>query len=81
MHFPVVFSLKVVGAVDANLESIIVPALQKNNIETDHVRISARLSREGKYTAFTVTFMAQSQEQLDNIYREISGNPAVIIVI
>lgn len=81
MHFPVVFSMKVVGTVDANLESIIVPALKNNAVDIEHVRMSARLSREGKYTAFTVTFMATSQDQLDNIYREISGNPAVIIVL
>lgn len=81
MHFPVVFSMKVVGQVDANLEAIIAPALQTNGVDIEHVRMSARLSREGKYTAFTVTFMAKSQEQLDSIYKEISGNPAVIIVL
>lgn len=81
MHFPVVFSLKVVGTVEANLESIIVPVMQKNDVDVEHVRLSARLSRGGNYTAFTVTFMAKSQEQLDNIYRELSGNPAVIIVL
>lgn len=81
MHFPIVFSLKVVGEVDSNLESIIVAALQKNEIDIEHVRISARLSKAGKYTSLTATFMAMSQEQLDNIYREISGNPKVIIVL
>lgn len=81
MHFPVVFSLKVVGTVDANLESIIVPVMQKNQIDIDKMRMSARLSRNGKYTSFTITFMAKNQEQLDDIYRELSGNPAVIIVL
>lgn len=81
MHFPVVFNLKVVGEVQANLEAIIVPVMQKHNIDVDKMRLSARLSRNGKYTSFTVTFMAKDQEQLDNIYRELSGNPSVIIVL
>lgn len=81
MHFPVVFSLKVVGTVAANLESIIVPVMQKNEVDIEHLRMSARLSRNGNYTAFTVTFMAKNQEQLDNIYRELSGNPDIIIVL
>lgn len=81
MHFPVVFSLKVVGTVEANLESLIVPVMQKNHVDVEKMRMSARLSRNGKYTSFTVTFMAKNQEQLDDIYRELSGNPAVIIVL
>jgi Uncharacterized conserved protein len=81
MHFPVVFSLKAVATVAANLEAIIAPIMQKNDVDVEHMRISARLSRSGNYTSFTVTFMAKSQEQLDNIYRELSGNPLVIIVL
>lgn len=81
MHFPVVFNLKVVGTVEANLESIIVPVMQKHEIDLDKMRLSAKLSRNGKYTSFTVTFMAKSQAQLDEIYRELSSNPAVIIVL
>ena len=81
MHFPVVFSLKVVGTITANLEAIIVPVMQKNDVDIDHLRLSARLSSGGNYTSFTVTFMAKSQEQLDNIYRELSGDPNIIIVL
>ncbi|HSX21055.1 MAG TPA: DUF493 domain-containing protein [Gammaproteobacteria bacterium] len=81
MHFPVVFSLKVVGTVAANLEAIIVPVMQKNNVDLEHMRMSARLSANGNYTSFTVTFMAKSQQQLDDIYRALSSDPAVIIVL
>lgn len=81
MHFPVVFSIKVVGTVTANLESIIIPVMQQNHIDLEKMRISTRLSRHGKYTSVTVTFMAKDQDQLDAIYREISGNPEVIIVL
>jgi putative lipoic acid-binding regulatory protein len=81
MHFPVIFSLKIIGAVDANLEAIIVPVLNKHNVDNEHLRLSAKLSSEGKYTSFTATFMAESQEQLDNIYRELSGHPQIIMVL
>ncbi len=81
MHFPVVFNLKVVGEVQANLEAIIVPVMLRHNIDVDKMRLSARLSRNGKYTSFTVTFMARDQEQLDDIYRELSAHPNIIIVL
>ena len=81
MHFPVVFSLKVVGTVEAKLEPIILSALKKHKVDTKHTRISERFSTGWKYVSFTVTFMAKSQAQLDDIYRELSSNPLVIIVI
>ncbi len=81
MHFPIVFNLKVVGTVEANLESIIVPVMQTSEIDIEKMRLSARLSRNGKYTSFTVTFMAKSQGQLDDIYRELSSHPDIIIVL
>jgi|JI10StandDraft_1071094.scaffolds.fasta_scaffold765932_1 putative lipoic acid-binding regulatory protein len=81
MHFPVVFSLKVVAAVDVDLESIIKPVMQKNDVDAEHLRLSKRSSSNGKYNSYTVTFMAKSQEQLDNIYRELSGNPEIVFVL
>lgn len=81
MHFPVVFSLKVVGALDANLESIIATVMEKYAVDKEHLRMSERLSSGGKYKAYTVTFMAKSQEQLDNIYRDLSSDPKVMWVL
>jgi putative lipoic acid-binding regulatory protein len=81
MIFPSKFSLKVVGTVEANLEAIIVPVIRKHKVDIERCRLSARLSKGGKYTSFTATFTADSQEQLDNIYRELSANPQIIMVL
>lgn len=81
MDFPCEFTMKVIGAVEANLEDIVKPALIKNNIDITHAQIATRLSSGGKYSALTVTFNTESQEQLDEIYREISGNPQVQMVL
>lgn len=40
-----------------------------------------RRSREGKYAAVTCTLEAESREQLDAIYRELSADPAVILAL
>lgn len=81
MDFPTKFSMKVVGAAEANLESIIVAAIRNNNIEIETTTIVPKDSSAGKYTSFTVTFNVDSQEQLDNVYRELSGNPQIIMVL
>ncbi len=81
MHFPVIFSLKIIGTIEANLEAIIVPVMQKHKVDSEHLRLSAKVSRQGKYTSFTATFMAENQAQLDDIYRELSAHPQIIMVL
>jgi len=43
--------------------------------------ISSRLSRDGKYLSVTTTFIATSQEQLDDLYYELSRNELVMMVL
>lgn len=43
--------------------------------------ISTRASRDGNYLAITINVHAESQEQLDAAYQELSANPHVIMVL
>jgi putative lipoic acid-binding regulatory protein len=40
-----------------------------------------RASREGKYLSLTCVVNATSREQLDELYRELSGHPQVVMVL
>jgi putative lipoic acid-binding regulatory protein len=40
-----------------------------------------RASRLGNYISLTCTINATSREQLDALYRELSGNPRVVMVL
>lgn len=81
MEFPTEFAIKVVGALGSDLEELIVAAIRQNNVDIERTKITSRQSSGGKYTSFTVTFTAESQEQLDNIYRALSGNDKVLMVL
>jgi putative lipoic acid-binding regulatory protein len=81
MEFPCEFSLKIFCAVTVDLEPTIIAALRANNVGIEQVKVSMRASSGGKYNAYTAAFPAESQEQLDNIYRELSSNPEVIMVL
>lgn len=82
MYFPIVFSLKVVAATTHNdIEGLIISVLQDNHVDENLWRISSRLSRAGNYVSFTATFMAKSQDQLDSIYRALSSNQKIIMVL
>jgi hypothetical protein len=43
--------------------------------------IEMRPSSAGKYLSVTCTVRAESREQLDALYRELSGHPAVKVVL
>ncbi len=81
MDFPCEFTIKVVGTVAANLEAIIVPVLRKHNVNIESMKLTSRVSKEGKYASFSIVLDAQSQEQLDNIYRELSAHPDVLFCL
>jgi len=81
MNFPCSFVLKVMGTIDAQLEVAIVPVLSKHIEDITQIEITTRLSTGGKFSSVTVKFTANSQEQLDNIYREITARPDVLMVL
>jgi putative lipoic acid-binding regulatory protein len=43
--------------------------------------VAVRASRNGKYVSVTVTFEAQGQDQLDELYRELSGHERILMVL
>ncbi len=43
--------------------------------------VTVRDSRNGKYSAVTVMFEARDQEQLDALYRELSGHERILMVL
>lgn len=69
------------GTVDAKLEASIVPVLSKYIPNIEDVEITTRQSKGGKFAAITAKFVATDQEQLDNIYRELSARPDVLMVL
>ncbi len=74
LHFPCDFSLKVMGEDIDNYADYVLSVCQKHidNVTSDKLR--TRPSRNGKYLAVTVTFVAASREQLDNLYLELNAH-------
>lgn len=81
MKFPCEFSLKVMGETNMDLDLAISPILNKYIGDIEMIKFATKESAAGKYQSITVTFTAESQEQLDNIYREITALPNVLMVL
>jgi len=81
MQFPTKFRLRVFG-LDVDDFAIFVMCIIRQHVpELNEDHIETRNSREGKYLAVRVSFVAKSREQLDAIYRELSGHERVLFVL
>jgi putative lipoic acid-binding regulatory protein len=79
--FPCIFPIKVMGANQDDFETLVVSIIKKHaTIATEEV-ITSRLSRGGRFLSLTVHIHAESQDQLDAIYRELSAHERVLMML
>jgi len=81
LSFPCDFVIKVFGLESDEFTQTILALIQKHFPDVSESAIQNRPSKDGKYSALSITVHAQSQEQLDNTYRELSSNPAVLMAL
>jgi hypothetical protein len=81
LEFPCQFPLKTIGKNTGVLENIVVEIVRRHVPELEERHISSRLSRDGKYISITIVFTAQSREQLDGLYYELSTTENVMFVL
>jgi putative lipoic acid-binding regulatory protein len=79
-EYPLLFPLKVIGRNADDFEGFVVSVVQTHAPLSERT-VTTRLSQGGKYLAVTVTFMAESREQLDAIYQELSDNQRVLMAL
>lgn len=80
-EFPCDFPIKVMGLAAEDFDSVVVEIVMRHVGDLNEGAVVARSSRNGKYVSVTVTFRAQGQEQLDDLYRELSGHARIIMVL
>ena len=73
LEFPCHFPLKVIGKNVEEFELQVMRIMQKHVTEADTAQCRRRLSAGNKYLALTISFMAQSQGQLEAIYKELQS--------
>ncbi|NJD58960.1 MAG: DUF493 domain-containing protein [Anaerolineales bacterium] len=81
MNFPTRFPVKVMGANQDDFETLVVEIIRKHAELAEEDVVVSRLSRNGKFVSITVQVKAESQEQLDNLYRELSAHERVLMML
>ena len=75
-----VFPLKAIGRNADDFEGFVVAVVQANAPLSART-VTTRLSQAGKYLAVTVTFVAESREQLDAIYQELYDSGRLLMAL
>ena len=78
MEFPCQFPIKAMGKVEDNFDALIVSIVRNHVSDLTENAVKSRLSKEGKFISITVTVQAESKQQLDNIYRELTAHEKVL---
>jgi putative lipoic acid-binding regulatory protein len=81
MDFPRVFPIKVMGANQDDFENLVLSIIQKHAAVAEENGMASHLSRNGRFISLTVRIHALSQEQLDDIYRELSAHEKVLMML
>lgn len=71
LEYPGRFPLKVFGKDNADFETAVVDLVRARIPEAEHIEISRRHSKGGKYVALTLTFTVYTQQQLEDIYQDL----------
>jgi len=81
MEFPCDFPIKVMGMAAVDFELIVAEIVRRHAPELCEAAVKSRHSKEGKYISVTVAVNAQSKEQLDNIYMDLTSHERVIMAL
>jgi len=81
LRFPCLYPLKVIGKNEEAYHAE-VHRIAKKHIPSFHEsQITLKSSGKDAYCSFTITFTAESNEQLENLYRELSAHKNTILVL
>lgn len=80
-QFPCEFLIKVFGNTSDQFELEVLTIIRKHVEDLTEDALRVRPSKDGKYLAITVKINAQSKAQLDDIYRDLSANPHVLMAM
>lgn len=81
LTFPCDFTIKVFGLKSDEFEGEVLMLIHKHVPNLSGRAIQARPSENGKYLALSITIHVTSKEQLDDIYRDLSASPHVLMAL
>ena len=79
--FPCDFIVKVFGMPSAAFEELVIAIVLKQDPHYDRKTLTQRPSKDGKYVAYSLLVHVQNQTQIDDIYRDLTASPLVLMAL
>ena len=81
LKFPCDFPIKAMGKAEDDFDALVVSLIRKHSPDLLEGAIKSRASKGGQYLSVTVTIRAESQQQLDNIYLDLTAEKRVLMAL
>lgn len=81
IEYPSKYPIKVMGAKADGFVNAITSIVREHDPSFDASTVELRDSKAGNYLGITVTVTATSRDQLDALYRALTGHPMVKVVL
>lgn len=78
IEFPCKFQIKAMGMAEDGFDILVVGIIRKHVSDLTENAVKSRLSQGGKYVSITVEVVAESKQQLDSIYFELTAHEKVL---
>lgn len=79
LDYPNRYPLKVLGNHDDEFEPLVLELVRARIPQAEHIEVRRRSSSGGKYLALTLTFTVYTQQQLEDIYRDLYACEQVVM--
>ena len=81
IEFPCDFPIKVIGRSSTRLSELILSIIRQHIDDFLAESMCSKKSGQGRYTSVTITVRVSSKNILDAIYKDLSSNPEIIMVL
>jgi hypothetical protein len=79
--FPCEFPIKAMGLATGNFEITVLEIVRRHAPDLTEGAFKSRSSRNGKYLSVTITIHAESRQQLDAIYMDLTACEQVLMAL
>ena len=81
LEFPCRFPIKMMGRDGGDFRRVAIDLVESHVGKLPDESIKTTTSRRGTFLSVTVTIEAESQEQLDNIYRALTDHEEILVAL
>jgi len=81
LTFPTDFPIKVFGISNEEFVPLVLEIIRNRIPDLHETAIRTRPSKDNKYLSVTILVHVGSKEELDNIYRDLTANPLILMAL